>query len=137
MVPSCVALIGYICIITHAFPMIGTETSISIFSGGLNASVEVRSGGWTVKYWTFTDFRGLLNPTAMERACVDNTCVEYHRKCDNPSRPKSCDFTIKGPIPTDAVHIGEDDVAFASALQRLEFVVRETGVLVPFSAMIS
>lgn len=138
MVPSCAALIGYICIASPAFPPDGTQTTISISSGiNIGGAVEVKSGRWGARFFSSTHFRAQLNPDAMEDACADGTCIKYHRKCDNPVQPRICDFVIMSPgVPGDRVHVeGEDVQAFQSAIARLDFVIRESGVLVPFTAM--
>src|SRR5262245_9121986 len=110
MLAGCLSFVGYLCLVGSPF----YSTSITIIPGIPYQSAELISGPipnqWRARIYLSSDVIGITGlpykAAAVSYACSDGTCVKYHRKCDNASAPKSCDFRIIGrPNP---IHVEAD-----------------------------
>src|SRR5262245_26603117 len=138
MVPSCVALISYLCVFVGGGAETGPQTTITITTTSLYRVAHVRSAQWRAVLVLSSDVAGPVyyDPTAVQEACNDGNCIKYHRRCDNAVRPKSCDYRFISPFLRSEIHVEADsEGAYAVAGRMLYLLAANSGGIVPFSTM--
>jgi len=140
MIPSCFALVGYVCLWNFGVgPESGPQTSIHLVRNAFSLNAEVQSAEWRASFY----LRGFsrvssegLDPNAMQEACSDGNCIKYHRRCLDPVRPKNCDYTIVYADQPQRIHVeGDTEQAFTVATTFLRVLANPNGGLIPISAM--
>src|SRR5262245_42341591 len=138
MIPSCTALIGYLCVFAGLGAESGPQTSIVITTGSLYRQAEVRSLAWKAAFVLSGDVMGPVyyRPDAVHEACNNGICVKYHRKCDNADRPMICDYRFVSPFIRSEIHVeATSPAAFVTASRSLHVLANLDGATVSFSIL--
>jgi|SRR5262245_25375293 len=140
MIPSCFALIGYLCVWNFGVGAeSGAQTSILLTRAAFSLVADVRSAHWGARIY----LRGFsrvgtdgLDPDAMQDACSEGKCIKYHRKCNSPTRPTACDYILMYPDQPQGFHVeGDSEQAFSVATTFLRVLANTNGDIIPISAM--